>query len=83
MYASFLENLTSTSRKKRRLTTMEVSTKAVETIPWESSRKKSRHSAIPGEKVSIHTLTTNVEQVVCAEIVESSVLASYLAHNIL
>ena len=38
---------------------MEVSTKAVEMIPWESSQKKSRHSAIPAKKAPTHTLTTN------------------------
>ena len=56
MYA-FMENLKATSRKKRRLTTMEVSTKAAETIPWESSRKKTRRSAISAKKVPTHTLT--------------------------
>ena len=45
-----------TSREKRRLTTMEVSTKAVETIPWESSPKNSRNSAISAKKASTHTL---------------------------
>ena len=38
MYASFLENLTATSREKRHLTTM--ATNAMETISWETSRKK-------------------------------------------
>ena len=51
---SFLENWTATSLKKRCLTTMEVSTKFVETIPWESSRKKSQHSTIPAKKVYTH-----------------------------
>ena len=55
----FQENLTATSLEKRRLTTMEVSTKSVETIPWESIRKKSQHSTIPAKKVPTHTWTTN------------------------
>ena len=86
MYASFLENLTATSWEKRRLMITGLSTKTVEQPEKDDIRPFQRI------KVPTHTLTTNwvknevnstVSRLYCVEIVESSVLASNLGHNIL
>ena len=80
IYTPFLENLMAISREKRRVTTIEVTTKAVEKILSEMRQQNSQYSAISTRKLSLYTLRTNYvrkrseEQVVHAKIVLASIL---------